>query len=114
MRPFLTGSRAYGIPTDKSDWDLVVRLSDEDFLELVQAARAAAPNVDQSSDYVGKSGRSLRVGPLNLLCCLNDAQYECWEEGTAILKDRAPVTREQAIEVFHKLRVEAGLVRPDA
>ena len=93
---FITGSRAYGIPRDDSDVDLVVRADGKTIKLLVELLGRHA------SDYDGDSV-SIRTGGLNLHLCHDDKTFEKWERGTAILRDLAPISREQAVKTFSTL-----------
>lgn len=97
MNAFLTGSRAYGWPTDKSDIDLVVLVDQRTFGILVDLLGDPDPH--------GKSGgndvsASLRVGKLNLILHTSENAFDAWQEGTDELIARSPVTREEAVEVL--------------
>lgn len=91
---FLTGSRAYGTPTPKSDWDLVVLVDHE------TAAKLKAEFAERGASYVD----SIRVGALNLILPTTRKRYDVWADGTQQLKARAPVTRDEAVELFQQLR----------
>lgn len=74
---FLVGSHVYGAPRPDSDVDLVVRLAPETAAFLYAIA-------GQSPDG------PLRFGKLNIICALDDAQYEAWVHGLAdIIVQRA-------------------------
>lgn len=88
---FLTGSHAYGTPTDKSDVDLVVCASQETIDRLMDL-------VGVPSDYGTGSG-TLRIEDLNLIL-VSPELYEAWRRGTELLVAQAPVTRERAVEVI--------------
>lgn len=91
--PFLTGSQRYGIPTDKSDIDIVVEIT-EDLARLLfefsDKGKAISPNA---------IGWSLRFGKLNLICC-NDTRYDAWKAATTECYLEKPTTRERAKEIF--------------
>jgi predicted nucleotidyltransferase len=96
----ITGSHAYGEVTDNSDVDIVIRCGDK-------VRKLLKDNADQSSDG------SIRFGKLNIICCLDDTSYEVWDAGTKKLieisnnQDR-PIYRDEAKELFDKLRQENG------
>jgi len=101
MQSFLTGSRIYGDTknTKNSDLDLVLYL-EEDEKDLMI-------NFAEYYGYKGGSGNSwdnsLRFDMLNVIVVSSKAEWDIWQEGTKRLKAIAPVTKEQAIEMFTKL-----------
>ena len=101
----LTGSRAYGTPREDSDVDLVIRVRDAATLAaIIDAADPADPDSPHKPSAVGFRTASFRFGRLNLIIAHTDAQYATWAAGTAELVDRAPVTREEAVATFKRLR----------
>ena len=98
----LTGSRAYGIPREDSDVDLVIRVRDAATLAAI--IEAADPDDGSHTPREGAAVTSYRFGRLNLKVCHTDAEYAVWAAGTAELVDRAPVTREEAVATFRRLR----------
>ncbi len=90
--PFLTGSRAYGIPVPRSDTDIVILVDEK------PAAKAASDPHDP-----GYGGLSLHFGALNLILETSPAKFAAWKQGTAELCAKAPVTREVAVEHFKAL-----------
>jgi predicted nucleotidyltransferase len=108
LRPFVTGSRAYGTPREDSDIDLVVLTSEGTIRELKALADNGA-DVDLKIDY-GRHNVPLRFGPLNLICVTDPRDYEVWREGTQRLILRSvdrPVTRDEAVACFRELRTKA-------
>ena len=105
---FATGSRVYGTPTETSDLDLVIRVSDSATVALIAAladSSTLAPNDGQRpASAVGLPNASFRFGKLNIIIAHTDRQYADWKEGTAKLMEEKPVTRERAVEVFTALR----------
>lgn len=87
-RCFLTGSRVYGTPTEKSDIDLVV-LVDKETADFLWA------NTDPNS-------QSVRYGNLNLIVFTNEYVFLEWLKVTEILIGKKPVTRDEAIAEFNK------------
>lgn len=101
LAAFVTGSHAYGTPHEESDIDLVVLVSEADLNRLM----IVGTQDETVREYRKKTwGTPLRFGGLNLLCCTTEAQYRTWRKGTAMLKQRKPVTREQAVTQFDLLR----------
>lgn len=102
---FITGSRAYGTPREDSDIDLVIRCSPEDAEILLGWNEATQEERMQGAAAYGEEGiLQVRYGRLNLILCTDDYRYAEWVEGTAWLKASAPVTRDQAIALFEKIR----------
>lgn len=100
MCAVLTGSRVYGTPREDSDVDLAVLVSLEDFDKLV----ALFPPGGEADSYKGCPAQPLRIGKLNLLLVTSEAHLAIWRAGTDILKANAPVTREQAMQLFAEMR----------
>lgn len=97
---FLTGSQVYGIPREDSDVDLVVLMEPEQAAEL-----ADAMGVEVEREQVGRyPSLQFTVGKLNLIVEADPALFDVWAKGTRLLLDRAPVTREEAVAEFAKLR----------
>lgn len=97
MNAFLTGSHAYGSPSDDSDVDLVVRCDEETRAKLVELF--APPEVAQ----YGASVQQFKVGKLNLILCTSDERFRAWSQGTEFLREVAPVERSKAVRVFKAL-----------
>lgn len=107
-RAFLTGSRVYGVPKKTSDVDLVVPMSLETFNKLTKWAE----NADEIEQHYGNVVKQLRFGNINILAATTPDEYDCWKEGTKLLKLRdEPVSRADAIEVFRELRRAKGLFK---
>ena len=114
---FVTGSYAYGVPRvhpepNPSDLDLVV------YVEYATAALFAElfnGDADKLFRYPGSVCIYLNPDPaydapvLNLVMVYDHALYEAWAEGTQILKERKPVTREEAIQVLRECKRDRGL-----
>lgn len=98
----LTGSRVYGTPRPDSDVDLVVYAGNGDFGLVEMIADKIAVQVPNYGDY-GSDTLCLRFGKLNLILESDYAKFASWRDGTAQLKARAPVTREEAVAHFKKL-----------
>lgn len=95
---FVTGSRAYGEPREDSDVDLVV-LMDSEGMRLL----ASLVQDDDRKDYPEATSVSLRFGELNLIVCTSQEDYDDWVTGTAELKAKSPVGREEAVATFKRL-----------
>ncbi|MDE1971298.1 MAG: nucleotidyltransferase domain-containing protein [Patescibacteria group bacterium] len=97
---FLTGSYAYGTPTDVSDIDIVLYLSNEQLSNFEKVFPVTKIN----------DGRYMsRAGILNFIICLDHRDYNSWKTVTDSLISQKPVTRKYAIENFNK----AGLTGYD-
>ena len=100
LSAFLTGSRAYGTPTDKSDTDVVV-LMDK------QTAEAFLALADKQSEthtvYNDDCDTSLRFGKLNLIICYAYEVFEAWHRCTTELIKCRPVSRDEAKTVLQPL-----------
>ena len=102
---FITGNHAYGIPKDTSDVDLVI-LVEPQTLKLLVDLFGNEDVQDKLADYEGMPTAQLRHGRLNLIVSTTVRHYRQWQKGTKLLKERAPVTREHAVEVFKSIREE--------
>lgn len=87
MKAFLTGSVVYGIPSEKSDIDLVV-LTDE-----------------HTKNVLACDGFPIRFGCLNLILLTDEEQWAIWKKGTEDLEKIKPVSRETAVAHFQFLGV---------
>ena len=95
MDAFLTGSRAYGAPSPESDFDLVVRISNEDFWKL---ATIHEPHEQRLFEGEGSfKTPCVKVGRLSLICCTSDEEYDRWLKFTRKAIEKAPVSRQKAI-----------------
>lgn len=98
MKPFITGSHAYGTPTSGSDIDLVIppmMSNDLDTLILY------SDNIDVPIKY----------GNINILVAPTEEAFWLWWECTKELKLKSPVTRDYAIEFIECKFQEAGIER---
>ena len=109
MTAFLTGSRVYGTPTNKSDTDLCVFVTPA-ALEVLRklaglaglgrGAGAVAKSADGGSlsnrDLAEDPGDSLYFDGLNLICHTNPHAFAAWKATTVMLEARKPVTRDEA------------------
>jgi Nucleotidyltransferase domain len=96
MNAIISGSRAYGTPTEESDVDLVVRCSPD-------AADALCALFDSGESRFYNGSAQVKVGKLNLLCTTDQA-FATWVYGTAKLKAKRPVERAEACRLFKALR----------
>lgn len=107
MIAFITGSRAYGEPTAKSDVDLVIRTDD-----------ATAAILRGLSDPVLQNSKDkqlvIRFGKLNIVVCTTDEQFAVWRIGTTFMQRMKQANGEtynweQAKAVFDELRDQVGI-----
>jgi hypothetical protein len=114
LKAFLTGSQAYGIPTEESDIDLVVEMDKDELHALYALASRYGKQGSKVLEY-GNGQASLRFGNLNLIVCYNAGERaENWKKGTEALKQLAPVPRTLAVAVFEELfgREAGGVEQP--
>lgn len=106
MNAFVTGSWAYGEPTEASDLDLVIRVDGGD---------DGSAGFFETADEVcvdGGSYSSLRFGNLNLIVCWTDDAYNMWKEAREqCLREcgDTSVSRDRAIEIHDALREAYGI-----
>lgn len=96
MKPFITGSHAYGTPTPDSDIDLVLPPMEKhpEYSLIVKSELSAHP---------------VKYGKLNLILTSTEQQFNLWKQGTEELVMKYPVTREAAIAHFDALFESHGL-----
>lgn len=110
MRSFVTGSHAYGLPTEKSDIDLVVWVSPVDLHRLQRMAdNKGEGGITEGASDGGPEADSLRFGKLNLIAVTWKKAFQAWLEGTEELMNRhiqeqRDIPRDEAIKLFKKLR----------
>ncbi len=106
MQAFLTGSQVYGTPTEMSDIDLVVLLSDEDreLLADLITEDEKKRRFNKIDGYYGVDSLNLKFGRLNLIVAKDEKEWQAWRAGTTTLLSQAPVTRDKAVETFKGLR----------
>lgn len=110
MQAFVTGSRAYGKPSDRSDIDLVVFCEDE----AIETLYAVVNGVAGEESDGGPENGSFMAGRVNLICTSCPITFAVWKEGTETLKRRAEIeerhiTRKEAISHFRSLRKKHGI-----
>jgi hypothetical protein len=105
---FLTGSRAYGLPSAESDTDIVVLVDGVTMDALLAMTVGTRENPDLREQCSGdESSMSFRFGKLNLIATTNPREFNAWHEGTQQLRTESPVTRGRAVEVL-KLLINAS------
>lgn len=103
---FITGSRAYGIVTPKSDIDLVIR-TDEETAERLRKLS----DKDMRLKQAGDNQICIRFGRLNLIVCTTDEQFAVWRIGTTDMKRHGEAYNwQEAKEVFDNLREMVGIL----
>lgn len=113
----ITGSHAYGRPTEVSDVDLVILTSRETIKKLKTLAdEVKMAEVETKIDEYGECSACLYFGEddgqLNLICVTSADAFLRWQQGTNTLKARKaeqghPVSREEAKDHFRLLELEA-------
>lgn len=93
---FITGSRAYGIPREDSDIDLVILVEPDTACELWCINKLGRFPEDAHSFKISFNN-------LDLIICSTKKAFNNWHKGTELLKAKKPVTREEAIEQFESI-----------
>jgi predicted nucleotidyltransferase len=100
MKAFLTGSHIYGNPTGDSDIDLVIRIEDGAFDQLLsQSDSGTLP---------------LKFGKLNLIAARTDEDFAGWLLGKKlclekVLKLNRSLTKDECIKIHEEVRQAANL-----
>jgi len=103
MISFITGSRAYGTVTPKSDIDLVVRM-DEATAQLLR--KLSDPVLTRSGD----PQIVIKFGRINIIACTTDEQFAVWRLGTTQMQRSGKRHDwEQAKNIFDVLREAVGI-----
>lgn len=105
VRAFVTGSHAYGNPTEDSDIDLVIPGSVElhKYLkENITDDREAVRN--ESSDPF-----AILTGGIDIIIASTKEEYEFWRDGTMALIEQRPVSRKYAIDYFYGMRQQLNI-----
>lgn len=97
MFPFITGSRAYGIPTEDSDIDLVLPPNTNSTFRQTLVMLSDTEDVP------------INYGRLNLILTIEPKQWELWLQATTELIERRPVSRDEAVEHITALFKAHGL-----
>lgn len=96
LNSFLTGSQVYGIPTENSDIDMVVLVTESD--------REILKNNSELSNKI-------IFGKLNLILLSKEVpeevvRFHLWKQGTEDLIARRPVTRQYAIDYLDSIGLD--------
>jgi predicted nucleotidyltransferase len=106
INAFLTGSQVYGEPTEESDIDLVVSMSQPETIDLLDLLHDKAK---ASVEEYGNGQATVRIGKLNLIICYeNEERFSNWITGTKYLKKTKPNNRDFAVSVFKRLFSQEG------
>lgn len=99
---FLTGSQVYGKTRPDSDIDLVILIDEDDVHKII---KLVDDKIAKGMMEYGNSSVSFRFGPLNLICCLTQAVYDGWLNGTNVVssmhyREKKPIDKETACRVI--------------
>lgn len=97
--PFMTGPRCFGSPKPNTPWQMVVRVSEADYQQLLPLSGDFKYNPNDVLSWV----HTIVIAKLQLICCLNDDDYQRWQRLTEQLAQEAPVTRKRAYQVAEKI-----------
>lgn len=114
FKAFITGSYAYGTPTNDSDIDLVVYMRQSTAEKLVCFAEMADEEGEDEESDMAVLGNSLVFGKLNLICVYDEEEFLLWKKATNHLKKIGPVTRQFAIDYLEQLKTKFKQEREDA
>jgi hypothetical protein len=96
---FLTGSRAYGMPTDASDIDIVILIEKQALCKIFELGPVTEEDMHYDS---AETGVTLRYENLNLIFVASLGQYDAWKKGTLELVKISPVSRDYAVKHFEQ------------
>lgn len=99
--PFMTGPRCFGSPKPNTPWQMVVRVSEADYQQLLPLSDRHDYDKHDKLTWI----HTISIGKLRLICCLNDADYNRWRQFTDRLSSMAPVSKAQARFVAEKIFV---------
>lgn len=117
-RVVFTGSYAYGRPTEESDVDVVVQVTEDELVSIradlmTRGVTFTSARFDTFDGYKSPAlEESFRIGKINFILVTNDAQFAVWEQGTAECRKRAAaavcgfIPRDEAVAVFQRLEQE--------
>jgi len=123
LQPFVTGSRAYGMPRPDSDVDLVALVTEADLAILLQLAdngkaiQEHAGDYDDHSDVRHERIVPLRFGKLNLLCTIYPEVAGAWRAATERLRSTRQTlsgySRVDAVGYLQKVFAALGVTLGD-
>lgn len=96
MTPFITGSRAYGMPTADSDIDLVIPPMIDSEVEMLRNCSCAG---------------IIKYDKLNLIIAPTEEAFYMWKKCNDELVKMKPVSRSFAIGYLERSFKEAGIER---
>ena len=104
--PFFTGSRVYGKPTDESDLDIVMLVSELDREVLKEFGSL-------NRDHKVGEDLSVRFGMLNVIIVINEQEYDAWRDATDNLftmsVESGPVGRDEVVLEIDKQYQAKGI-----
>lgn len=99
QRPLFTGSRAFGVEREDSDWDFLVYGSAQ--LSEILKAEGWAEGASMGTEEEPSQFDSLRKGDLNLIVALYEEHYQRFARATELCVFlRGPADRNQRIAIF--------------
>lgn len=99
LQSFITGSYAYGTPTESSDIDMVILLNSGNVLHT---------NFLKMQDVT--ESNKIMFGNLNIIAVYEQETFDAWQFATEELIKRKPVTRQEAIECIDEKLTNAGCI----
>ncbi len=110
---FITGSRAYGVPHEKSDTDLVILVDDFTAMTLMNSCDEPKSWEDYEGIDDGKGLTvAIRFGVLNLIIHTSKDKFKAWKFGTEELMKRDSVTRDEAVECIKNYLAQSEALTP--
>ena len=101
MTAFITGSHAYGTPTEASDIDLVILCDEETRSKLDELKDRYPEKMEQ---------KPIRFGRLNLIVVTSQEEYEAWKEGTDTMSAQdISYDSAAAHDVLHACHLKRGI-----
>lgn len=97
---FVTGSRKYGTPRPDSDIDLVIFVESESEYDLLVELADDQGSITCLEEYEGLVLTPLRFAKLNLICCVNHDEWQCWHDGTKQMETKRPIARDAAVALL--------------
>lgn len=100
FKPILTGPRVFAkVVKPEMPWQLVIRLDDDQYRKLLPLSAEFKYNATDALSWI----HTIVIGKLQLICCLNDDDFERWRNLTKQLIQEAPVSRKRACEVAEEI-----------
>jgi hypothetical protein len=106
VKPFLTGSHAYGTPHKDSDIDIVMMIDDADLEEVL----GENDEFETKGEHSG-GNPSYLIGNVNFIV-VDKLEYDCWLEATNMMKSSGhKFNKKEATEIIDKCYDKAGITR---